>query len=43
MNKCPYCLNEYEKEQSLKDHISANHWKEVYPKKRGKPSIKREK
>ena len=37
--KCPIesCPREYLKEQSLKDHINANHWKLFNPKKKGKP------
>ncbi|MFA5307535.1 MAG: C2H2-type zinc finger protein [Candidatus Babeliales bacterium] len=34
--KCPRCSNVYDTEDSLKGHLTANHWKLEYRNKRGK-------
>jgi hypothetical protein len=40
--KCSYCLKEYKTKEQLKSHISANHWKQVNPKRHGKSGQKEE-
>jgi len=34
---CEFCNRKYQTEQKLHDHKMANHWKKLYPNKRGKP------
>ncbi|MFA5307439.1 MAG: hypothetical protein WC365_08380 [Candidatus Babeliales bacterium] len=36
IHKCPHCSNVYDNEDSLKGHLTANHWKLEHPYKKGK-------
>lgn len=39
---CPHCPKAYVSKDQLLNHIFANHWKLLEPKKHGKPSKKKE-